>query len=492
MHAARLGLGSSSCERIYTFAALDTLAMAAAARIAALLAGDEPERSEGLAELKALDDVGDAVACLAPLVTGVLAADVEKVGGAEARRAYHALAGLCSLDPLAIGAEFFRSNLYAPAWNASGSALGVTLAKDPEAWSHADIVLAGCSPLAMWSMFNRSFTDTCTAAGVDEVAAFGHLVANEPFMREADAAKVERMVLRALDLLREPPEGTLPLDLAGAWCLIIMCTMPRPAVGAAAIKGGAFELGMAALRKTGPMTWCGIEGADGLAAGAIFRFFCNPAISMPQGYTETAVIELIIETGAAEACISLLQAFELRGAGGSGLGLGLGSSKAVRAGGNDEPNVMAITHALLLFQQINLTAPEAGPILARLRTIPSALQFALEHNNNINHLAKFGMTTASICAMLCASVFGKEEAEAEAEAEAASSSGSSSGGGVVGGGFCFTEELIEDALHAFWEYQAGAIAQFFEMQPHWLKALQVGAPPPPPPRCCCICPVIMR
>ena len=51
--------------------------MAAAARIAALLAGDEPERSEGLAELKALDDVGDAVACLAPLVTGVLAADVE-------------------------------------------------------------------------------------------------------------------------------------------------------------------------------------------------------------------------------------------------------------------------------------------------------------------------------------------------------------------------------------------------------------------------------
>ena len=197
-----------------------------------------------------------------------------------------------------------------------------------------------------------------------------------------------------------------------------------------AIQNGVIELVMATLRSSSPVEWTDWRGPIGAQGGCLWRILCDPVLTIPPGYGPTELLELMIDSGAAEAAISVLKAFEVKGEHKVG-----------------EANVMTVTHALLMLQTLNLTAPEAQPIVALLREIPSALRFALEHN--VNHLKAMGMTTGAICVMLCALVFGKEE---------------------DAGGFQFTQDSVDLALVTFKEYLSGTIWPFFPtLEPHFFR-----------------------
>ena len=92
----------------------------------------------------------------------------------------------------------------------------------------------------------------------------------------------------------------------------------------------------------------------------------------------------------AELACAAFKAFELTG-----------------AGAVTEANVAVFIHALIMLQSLDLSAPEATPIVEQLRQIPSALRFLLDHD--LVHIGPTGMTTAAVCAQICAVVFGKEE-----------------------------------------------------------------------------------
>jgi hypothetical protein len=106
------------------------------------------------------------------------------------------------------------------------------------------------------------------------------------------------------------------------------------------------------------------------------------------------------------------QAFELRG-----------------AGLVTEANVLAVEEPLNLFAMLDLTAPEAVPIMRQLEDMPTTLRFILvsgivaihlcacladqetlpRQDNNLSHIKDMGYTTASMCALVCALALGKQE-----------------------------------------------------------------------------------
>ena len=57
---------------------------------------------------------------------------------------------------------------------------------------------------------------------------------------------------------------------------------------------------------------------------------------------------------------------------------------------------------------LDLTAPEAKPIVKLLEGIPSTLRFVLE--NNLDHIRAVGQNTETPCGKCCAVIFGKVSA----------------------------------------------------------------------------------
>ena len=70
-------------------------------------------------------------------------------------------------------------------------------------------------------------------------------------------------------------------------------------------------------------------------------------------------------------------------------------------------NACLFFHLLLVLAPLDLTDPEAKPIMEPLQQIPSSLKFVMEHD--LDHVKGTGMTTAAQCAQICAVLFGKQE-----------------------------------------------------------------------------------
>ena len=114
-----------------------------------------------------------------------------------------------------------------------------------------------------------------------------------------------------------------------------------------------------------------------------------------------------------------------------------------------DANPAVFIHALMMLQSLDLTAPEATPVVEQLRQIPSALKFMLDHD--LLHIGAMGMTTAAVCAQICAVVFGKQE-----DADS----------------FDFTEAQV-DALAVYMQDAFdGALRFFVQATPHFLKPIE--------------------
>ena len=139
-----------------------------AARIGALLAGDEGQRAVAYAELAAIangDGVGAtsvATACVAPLVDSVLCADASRVDRAEAQRASLLLGGMILLDPLAVGAEWIRNDRYLAAWNAPNSVLAASTHQGGP--TRDDVMLAACGMVGVSILMSKGTFPSCACS----------------------------------------------------------------------------------------------------------------------------------------------------------------------------------------------------------------------------------------------------------------------------------------------------------------------------------------
>ena len=92
----------------------------------------------------------------------------------------------------------------------------------------------------------------------------------------------------------------------------------------------------------------------------------------------------------------------------------------------DEGNPCGFVCSIWTLTHVELTIPEARPIMRLLEGASSALRYTLDHP--LDHVKGMGITTGSWCAILCALAFGKEEA---------------------GGGFKFSQTLVDDTIGVF-------------------------------------------
>jgi hypothetical protein len=107
-----------------------------------------------------------------------------------------------------------------------------------------------------------------------------------------------------------------------------------------------------------------------------------------------------------------------------------------------------IAIVLFFLGSIDLTVPEAEPIIALLRGIPQTLRFVLDHN--LIWLKTIGMTTAASCATLTALVFGKDE----------------------DGGFRFTQQMIDDSFAFKQDMLTGVCAPYLpSLPPYWFRPI---------------------
>lgn len=63
----------------------------------------------------------------------------------------------------------------------------------------------------------------------------------------------------------------------------------------------------------------------------------------------------------------------------------------------EEASATTLVCGLMVIQELDLTAPEAEPIVKMLREIPSTLRFVLDHN--LVFMKALGFTTSAVCAV---------------------------------------------------------------------------------------------
>lgn len=284
-----------------------------------------------------------------------------------------------------------------------------------------DVRLIACTELPHCITFTRGFSEMVALAGVDEIAGLQAWMSLSPYMtasrRWPGDEKNLRLCTLAIEICRDP-SGLSELELAGVWWLVFQASAQRDAVLIAACNDlGLFLLAMATLHKSEPTEWINWRSPQGLIAGAIMVALCqvsNAQAGLAQAGLD--VTKLVVDSGVGDMVGQMLTAYEQRG-----------SAKV------DEGNVLAYVHALLLIQNLDLSAANAEPIITMLQKLPSALRFTLKHP--LEHIKAIGFTSTSTCATICALALGKEEA---------------------GGGFDFTQELCNDILAMLQDFLSGS------------------------------------
>ena len=152
--------------------------------------------------------------------------------------------------------------------------------------------------------------------------------------------------------------------------------MGRPPVTTAIVEAGVFEVAVAHLHKSSPHQWVDWRCAEGLQAAAIFSM----AMFMVQSELPKKT-ELMIDSGMADAVSALVKAFELGG-----------PSKT-----DDAIVGWGIDNAIWALTELDLSAPEARPIVQLLEGMPSALRFALDHP--LDHFKAVGLSSGAFCAV---------------------------------------------------------------------------------------------
>jgi hypothetical protein len=420
----------------------------AAALLVALLAGDTAGRQTAYAQLNALvaaegaesDEAAEettveiALACIEPLFN-VLLLDVSQVDNAEARQARLLFTRLLRVDPVrarAAAAVLFSTGRQ---WATPDTAVAQALGKPKdEGYTRDEVILLGCDVLIWGAFLDRGPTEVAAEAELDEAAwmigniqGFPHYATVTP-----DDSRAHALVPLALDLLRDSQatRQLSQLEVTGVWLLVWASLCQRPAVCAVAVSMGIFELGVATLRASPPSDWVSCRAPAGLQAAVLFVTLLQPVINAAA--TSLELLSMVIESGVAEACVSAIQAFELRG-----------------VGQLDDSNTWTLDSAFMLLERLNLAAPEAAPIVTMLQRIPTALTFATE--NPVAWMAVFGLANQAHCALVSAIVLGsKESGETE---------------------FNFSPEIVGTLLAYLQAGFSGGIKDFYATQPFFMAPL---------------------
>ena len=218
----------------------------------------------------------------------------------------------------------------------------------------------------------------------------------------------------------------------------------RPAVCAAALSAGIYDLAVATLRASGPPSaWLSVSEPAGFQAAAISLVLLQ---TVATGSAGMDVLSLAIESGVADAFVAAIQAFELRG-----------------VGKLSDTNKWGLHSFVMLLDNLDLVAPEAAPLVAMLQKIPTALTFTVE--NNLPLVRSFGLSTRAQCAVrtkLCRPLLPINLADAH-YVTTQTICAKLFGNGEGDDAFVFTAELVDEFLLFCQQGFSGELKQFIQV-----------------------------
>jgi hypothetical protein len=158
------------------------------------------------------------------------------------------------------------------------------------------------------------FTDVIAAAGLDEGAIFfgeNGFMASCPYLASSTAATFTdersiQFVMLALDICHDP-KGLSRLELAGLWQLVFIFLTQRPAVCAAAVTAGVYEVAMVALGKIPLSERVSWRTPAGVQAFGIFHTLTQPCLTVSNGIPGVDMLQLVADSGYADAIASALK-----------------------------------------------------------------------------------------------------------------------------------------------------------------------------------------
>jgi hypothetical protein len=364
----------------------------AAARIGALLASDEKaERSQAFAEMRALarGDLDTAAACVEPLIRSVLG-----VAAAEAREFCEAsilLGELYDMDPdasLPIGAAFMRDGNCMVAYGAAhSSAYSAVWDKQPSELTRLDAAVCAAVYVVPTRIWARGAEATFAHAGMEGMDWLSPYSVTDRAASSHSLQPTTEFAITLGKLLLDI--GSDPADTAEralqpeAWFALSVLASGKKEVMASLIEAGIIEAAVATMQQHSPISWVSWHPPVGALAAGVGN--CGWAMA-----TTNVPTQKLLDGGFVDVAITMMKAFELRGV-----------AKL------SEANVVAIDICLLMLCSLDLTAPEAAPIVQQLEAIPSALRFVLAHP--LSHFEAVGYQTEVQAAVICALAFGKEE-----------------------------------------------------------------------------------
>lgn len=365
--------------------------------------GEAGGMGDAMREHRGRVSVGVAVACVGPLMETIFGADVSVVDAKEYRRAASALGELAMLDIVQVIAEYLHNGRYVTTWSSMSNAYNAVFKKDPAELTREDALTVACDQTAHALWLSTGHDAALDAAGMTFADWYGPCMEHMKLqLGKSTDAFLERLCRLLLDILRDP-QGVSDLTQAGAWSAMNWSISSKLAVAVPLIEAGLLELTVATMQRGSTAECLSRKSPVGMIVGIAWVVaWTLSTLRLPM-----CKPKLLLDSGFIDGTVSMLKTFELQGA-----------EKV------SDANIICILCCVMTLHTLDLTAPEATPIVTLLENMPSTLRFVLD--NNLSHARDFGFTTATHATMLCAKMFGKRE-----------------GGG---GTFEFTQQMIDEML----------------------------------------------
>ena len=353
-----------------------------ASRIAAALAeGGGEEREAAYATLEGAVRGSDgreqavalAVACVKPLIVSVLCAPASRIAATEWRRASLLLYELCKLDFITVCGEMARKDeTGVPLWiridTAPNTVFAAMIAKAPSEGTRDDASTAAVGAAPILPMLVPGADAVMAEAGGRTIEFMGMWFTVSPYLADnpQPADRYLPLALLCLDLVRSEldtqPEGVI----VGAFRMISNASYLKPPVAAALLEAGFFDVARSSLQRYNP-----IERVmrRNLIPSAILNAMVDLAVTLG-----TEAVQPFLDAGAVDIVISTLTAYQMLGK-------------------PDEVSVVAVQYGgLTSLEALNLSSPEAQPIVAKIRSAGvDSFRFMLD--NPLVLMADFGFET---------------------------------------------------------------------------------------------------
>jgi hypothetical protein len=337
------------------------------------------DRAAALAEIEAIENVALASATVAPLVA-LLGRPQDEIGASELQRSSLALGHLVSLDCATVGAELFRDGRWLTCYTSQGNALNHILSKPTAELTRADALVCAACESPICAAQAKGMDVVLHHAGLTGADYFGGIMMNPHSPVNGTDERNNRLSTLVVDALREQREQLAEGMVAGAWWMLAMLNLSRPATCLHQMEIGSVGLVVAELRRSPSSDWVDVSRCP---SGRVFMTVtCNVFMNQHDDPGTPGLLEVYLD---------ILAAYE-------------------RMGPSQDTSSFALFNVgSALYNSGLFDYSEANA--ASMRKAAPSIRFILDHPPPHDYVSDLHLNSSMIFSFLAVHVFGRDEGD---------------------------------------------------------------------------------